>query len=200
MLWKYWKIHTFENPLKRMIKMKLKVESAQVLRNQSLKFRDGSTRNEIHIQISSTDSVDHVTSSCHEVHERADLTTGPDRRTWDQYPAPVGTTTCSPPFPERSGTGRLCQVTVPKVCWRCQKVATRCGLTLLGFANGRNPSGWICELIHELVVKTIELNYILWNQNHLRIWENNLLDAKITTLPNNNFFHSGNSFLYHAHT
>jgi hypothetical protein len=72
-VWKYekftpWKIHTTN-----------KGESRKCGSFAKPKFRDGSTRNEIQLSTLRsriTDSVDHVISSCHEVHERADVTLG----------------------------------------------------------------------------------------------------------------------------
>jgi hypothetical protein len=55
-------------------RIKLKVESAEVLRNQSFAMAQREMKSIFRSGI--TDSVDHVTSSCHELHERADVTLG----------------------------------------------------------------------------------------------------------------------------
>jgi len=69
-------------------RIKLKVESAEVLRNQSFAMAQREMKS-IFTTLRSriTDSVDHVTSSCHEVHERAHVTLGPE-------------TSISPPTPK----------------------------------------------------------------------------------------------------
>jgi hypothetical protein len=63
-------------------RIKLKVESAEVLRNQSFAMAQRQMKSIFELSdLEFTDSVDHVTSSCHEVHERANLTIGPKTST-----------------------------------------------------------------------------------------------------------------------